>query len=152
MNTTRAGTGQRFLGYVVDGSLISTVVSPIAYLMGYDLSDGRRTIKVAFLPLIRDIGGASPGKLLLRIRVVGTDGATAHPVRRIARNLPLALSLMVTVTMPRIPVGGLVGIVDVIFLFFGSKYQRPGDKIAGTTVGRLLPRPQAYLDLGENGT
>jgi uncharacterized RDD family membrane protein YckC len=89
--------------------------------------------------LLRDITGASLGKLLLGLRVVGRDGRPATVGGRIIRNLPLALgpSCMLVPFLGYIfagPVAGVVVLVEGVMLL--SQGERLGDRLARTRVVR----------------
>lgn len=89
--------------------------------------------------LMRDMNGASLGKLALGLRVVREDGSEASTSRRILRNLPLSLAnlpillpmfgLDVIITSATV---GLVSLLEGIFLL--TTRRRIGDRLAGTVV------------------
>jgi uncharacterized RDD family membrane protein YckC len=91
--------------------------------------------------LLRDVGGASLGKVLLGMRIVTLDGQPASTGARVLRNLtlipapacmiiPLIGYLLVT------PVAFIVILVEAIMLL--SQGSRLGDKLAGTVVVKKL--------------
>ncbi len=87
--------------------------------------------------LLRDIGGASLGKITMGLRVVARDGQESTPGMRIVRNLTLAMPLVGTL----IPLAGyLVGPCFVIVLDIAEVIallatgERIGDRLAGTVV------------------
>jgi uncharacterized RDD family membrane protein YckC len=89
--------------------------------------------------LLRDINGASPGKMLLGLKVVRKDGSESGTQERILRNVTLIAGGVFAL----IPLAGLVlgpaiglamGIVELVFLL--TQKERLGDRIAGTTVVR----------------
>jgi len=70
--------------------------------------------------LLRDVLGASPGKRLLGLSVVRTDGRRVRPFDSVLRNLPLlvpGLNLLEAAAVVRRP-----------------DSRRLGDRLAGTTV------------------
>ena len=89
--------------------------------------------------LLRDITGASLGKLLLGMRVVRKDGRPASTGAKILRNVPLAIGIAFLI----IPVlGYLLGpaVATIVVMTEGililTQGERLGDRIAGTTVVR----------------
>lgn len=98
--------------------------------------------------LLRDIKGASLGKMLLGLHVVRKDGAPSTEKQRILRNITIAAGPLLLV----IPLGGLfiapivafILIVTEIVLLL-SKKERLGDMLAGTTVVKKAPAAQAAI-------
>jgi len=92
---------------------------------------------VAYI-LLRDVRGASVGKLVLKLRVVGDGPLGAGVFGRVIRNAPLALYGIREVWFEDIflmsLVAGLLLWLDILVLLLGGK--RLGDMIAGTTVVR----------------
>ncbi|MBV8866516.1 MAG: RDD family protein [Acidobacteriaceae bacterium] len=89
--------------------------------------------------LLRDIGGASPGKSVLGSFVASQNGTPASTSQRVLRNLPLAIPGL----LGMIPLIGIVfefGVAAVIFGLEGilllATGRRFGDRLAGTTVYR----------------
>lgn len=87
--------------------------------------------------ILRDIGGASLGKLLMGTRVILKDGGEAPASARLLRNLPigipgcaLAVPLAGYVLGPSC--GGLVFLIEAIALL--STGERIGDRLANTQV------------------
>ena len=89
--------------------------------------------------LLRDITGASLGKLLLGLKVVGRDGRPASTGARILRNLPIAVGPM-CMLIPVLgyiltgPVAGIMVLTEAVMLL--TQGERLGDRLAGTTVVR----------------
>lgn len=87
--------------------------------------------------LLRDITGASLGKLLLGLRVASKDGQPASAGARMLRNVPLILG-PVCMMIPFLgylfagPVSVIVILVEGIMLL--SQGERLGDRLAKTTV------------------
>jgi len=87
--------------------------------------------------LLRDITGASLGKLVLGLVVVKKDGTPSGTKERILRNLPLAIGpamliipLAGYVIAPS--VAGIIVLTEIVLLL--AKQERLGDMLAGTTV------------------
>lgn len=89
--------------------------------------------------LLRDVTGASLGKLLLGLRVVSKDGSDSTVGQRVLRNLTLAIgpALLIIPFLGIILcaiIGGTIGLVEIIF--FLTQRERLGDRFAKTTVVR----------------
>lgn len=89
--------------------------------------------------LLRDITGASVGKMVTGSLVVSENGGPASTGQKILRNLPLALPGFVGM----IPIVGIlfemilaVVILAIEVLLFLATGRRLGDRLAGTTVVR----------------
>ncbi len=89
--------------------------------------------------LLRDITGASPGKMVTGSLVVSADGLPATTGQRILRNLPLALPGIVGM----IPFIGIIFevvvavpilVIEIVLLLVTGR--RLGDRLAGTIVVR----------------
>ena len=87
--------------------------------------------------LLRDIGGASIGKMLVGLVVVKKDGSPSVTSERILRNVPLCVGpallmipLMGYALAP--PIAAILGLTEIILLLV--KHERLGDMLAGTTV------------------
>ena len=89
--------------------------------------------------LLRDITGASLGKLLLGLKVVARDGQPATVGARVLRNLPIAIGPM-CMLIPVLgyiltgPVAGIMVLTEAVMLL--TQGERLGDRLAGTTVVR----------------
>ena len=98
--------------------------------------------------LLRDVGGASPGKLVLGLRVVGRDGGSASLAGRVLRNAVLGLQGIAAALVPLAGMGflGLIarlgpsGLILVDCLYLVEKGERLSDRITGTSVV-TRPRP-----------
>jgi uncharacterized RDD family membrane protein YckC len=98
--------------------------------------------------LLRDITGASLGKMALGLRVVKKDGSSSDLKERILRNVTLAIGpalLIAPMLSPEIPVAaaGILALVEGVFLWV--KDARLGDRLAGTTVVKKAAEKQAGL-------
>jgi uncharacterized RDD family membrane protein YckC len=89
--------------------------------------------------LLRDVTGASLGKLLIGLKVVGKDGRQTSTGARILRNVPLILGPL-CMLIPILgyifagPVAAIVVLVEGIMLL--SQGERLGDRLAKTAVVR----------------
>ncbi len=135
-STALANVGIRAAGYLID-------VIPAAFvgLLGLIPIAGLIMAGFVLAPywLLRDITGASLGKLVLGLRVVRKDGQPASIGSRILRNVPLAIgpSLLMIPFLGYFlgPVtAGIILLVEVIFLL--TQGERFGDRMAGTRVVR----------------
>ncbi len=89
--------------------------------------------------MLRDVTGASLGKLMLGLRVASRDGERAGVGRRILRNIPLAAGpflLMIPIlgyAMATV-VAGCIFLVEIILVM--TQGERLGDRLANTIVIR----------------
>jgi uncharacterized RDD family membrane protein YckC len=131
-----ATTEQRFVAYLIDLLLILVV----GFFLGFT-STTAAWIAAGYL-LLRDVAGASPGKLVLRLRVLGKGGSKATVAQRVLRNATLGLQALAVAITP-LAGFGLVGLivrlgpsslvlVDALLLL--AKGQRLSDKLVGTMV------------------
>lgn len=98
---------------------------------------------VFYLPLSEMVfGGATVGKLALKIRVVRTDGSPVTPVHSLQRFLLLSVDLF-----------GTFGLGALVSALISGKRQRIGDIVADTIVVRVIPSddskyiiPTLYVD------
>jgi uncharacterized RDD family membrane protein YckC len=114
-------------------------------------------------------GGATPGKKLLGIRVIGVEGlAIDFPQSFLRNTLRLAdlapggiAAALVVPDMPVLAGIGMVGgcMLGACFCFFSRWQQRAGDIAAGTVVvrlresvmpSRIIPQRDRYNSLAEN--
>lgn len=130
----RADKGIRVAGYLID-------VIPAALLGLFSLIPvvGPMIVGLLLTPywLLRDVGGASLEKLVLRTRIVRENGQPAGAGARVLRNLPLAIGpafliipLLGYVLGPGIT--GLIVLVEAVMLL--TQGYRVGDRLAGTIV------------------
>ncbi len=89
--------------------------------------------------LLRDVTGASLGKLVLGLRVVSKDGSNSTVGQRVLRNLTLAIGPALLIIpllgiMLCAIIGGVIGLVEIIF--FLTQRERLGDRFAKTAVVR----------------
>jgi uncharacterized RDD family membrane protein YckC len=135
---TPATNDRRFAAWCIDG----VVLAAIFLLLGIPLkvwTDRGSLIATAYV-LLRDVGGASPGKLALGLRVVNQEGAPASLAARVLRNATLAIASALNSVLNY----GLARLIPdtaimVESCFLVSKGQRIGDRIAHTKVVRRRP-------------
>jgi len=122
--------GRRAGAYMVD--LIPAML--ISFGLGWLPLAGTAPAGIVLLAwwLLRDIRGASLGKMVLGLEVAGRDGAATSPRQRILRNITLIgapLSML-------LPISGWIAlaltIVEVAMLLF--RKERIGDLLAHTIV------------------
>jgi len=101
---------------IVFGTLLATPDPPPSLSLGFRVAQG----VFLLLFLLRDAGGASPGKRLLGLRVVSVAGGRVGLWQSFVRNLPLA-----------VPGWNLV---EAAMVLRRGRPSRPGDRLAGTTV------------------
>ncbi len=127
---------KRVVGYLIDviPMLLLTVLHllPVFGWMLYGL------LHIGYW-LLRDINGASPGKLVMKSFVANADGTPASTQQRILRNVPLAIPGLIGL----IPLVGLFVEIPVALAIFAGEAimllatgRRFGDRLAGTDVFR----------------
>ncbi len=87
--------------------------------------------------LARDITGQSPGKMVMKLKVVSKDGSESTNQQRLKRNAALAAPNVIAIVpllgwLLAIPVSIGVLVLELFFLF--TKGERFGDNFAGTKV------------------
>lgn len=131
---TPADKGIRVVGYLID-----VLPAILIGLLGLIPVVGGVLAGLFLTPywLLRDIGGASLGKVVLGMAVMQKDGGPARPGARIVRNIPLAIGPLLLI-IPLLgyilapPVSFIVLIIEAIMLL--TQGERLGDKLAGTVV------------------
>lgn len=99
-----------------------------------------KAVVAAYYLLLEPImGGQTPGKRLLRLRVVGVDGSTAPVGSLLVRNLVRVVDALPTFHL----LGGLV-------MFLTPRGQRLGDIAAGTVVVRERRQSTVLMRLGDD--
>ena len=134
---TKAATGERAGAYIIDvlpafavGLVFGWIPLVGAIIAGFFLG--------AYW-LLRDVAGASLGKMLLGLRVARTDGSEATVGQRILRNLPLSIgpSLLI-IPLLGYALGPFVSlaifVVEIVLVL--TQGERMGDKLASTVVVR----------------
>ena len=127
-----ASPGRRFLAYIVDGTIATLVFVPLIGLVvdpdddPHSLLAAMGTLLVLFVGylILFDAGprGATPGKRLMRIRVVDEEGAPRIGYRRAAVRRAIWF------------VGGLCLYLGWIWVFFDRHRRAWHDKAVGTLV------------------
>ena len=143
LEITLAGLGSRSAAAIID-TIIIVALSILVYLpfrSGFPPLPVR--IVLTAMPIVLFFGyhlvfetmgrRQSPGKRLLRLRVVKTDGAPVNATGSLARNLIRLVDFM--------PMFYLIGIVTV---FSTTQNQRLGDLAAGTIVV-MEPKADEFL-------
>ena len=130
-----ADPSQRFWAYLID--LIPAVA--VVLLFGWIPIIGAMIAGAILFVywLLRDVTGASIGKRMLGLRVVGRDGTPSGVGGRILRNLPFAIGpgLLVVplagyVIAP--PTAGLLVLLEAVLVATGK--ERIGDRLARTNA------------------
>ncbi len=89
--------------------------------------------------LLRDMNGASPGKLIVGSVVLRADGGPSTTSQRIMRNAPLAIPVLLEMIpllgLVLAPIASLI-IISIEMLLLVLTGRRLGDRLAGTDVFR----------------
>jgi uncharacterized RDD family membrane protein YckC len=123
-------------GYLIDGFAGAVVSFGLIWLpAGGPFLSG---VVLAAWWLLRDLTGASPGKLLLGLRVVRQDNSPSDLRQRMLRNITLVpgplLSLIGIAGFGGPAISVCLILVEVGFLWV--RHERLGDRLAGTMVVR----------------
>ena len=126
---------RRAIAWLVDLALLAAA----CWVLGIPTDQWtlRFSLAMVLYMLVRDIGGASPGKLVAGLEVVLRGGEPASPLRRVVRNLPLALTPALALFEPmRHGIGlGVALLPSAIEQFLVlARRERLGDRWAGTMV------------------
>ena len=132
----RAGLGTRFLGYIID--ILPTFLVMIIALIPI-LGQILAGLLLITYWLLRDIGGASLGKLALGYQVVQANGQPSSGAQRVVRNLPFIIApliIMIPIPFVSLVVGSAVGLTVMLteLVFLLATGNRSGDLLAGTRV------------------
>ena len=150
-----AGIGDRILAFLVDGLIIVTYVVVVSILLASALPQLENEIgyymALGLGPFLYHLlwetfyDGRSPGKALLKTRVVRLDGTRPRFSNYLVRWLLRLIDISIA-----------SGGVAVVTILFNGKGQRLGDLAAGTTVISEKPRTNLsrtlQMDLPENYT
>ena len=129
--------------YFVDLLLLTLVGVAAGYstseMDSRDLGLPMSAVSCAYL-LLKDIAGASVGKIVFGLRVRSGHGNANQVAARVLRNIPLALGPAMASVVPAggfagdvvRAIGGLVVLIEVGFVFQDGR--RLGDRLAGTIV------------------
>lgn len=138
-----AGVGIRAVATIVDGLIFLPIAWLLAFIAGTTVSSGftlegpifwfNIIIGFAYVIFFEGKLGATPGKMIVGLKVIKADGSacdiTAAAIRTVCRI-----------------VDGLMGyFVGALFIWFSARNQRLGDRAAGTLVVR-----SAYLRFSDN--
>ncbi|NOT75012.1 MAG: RDD family protein [Cyclobacteriaceae bacterium] len=138
-----AGVGDRIVAYLIDGIIkVIFVLAIIAIYIGINQFESWVWIIAAAIPvflyhLLFEIfmNGQSPGKLIMRIKVIRLDGTPATVGDFLLRWIFAFIDLHL--------IGGAVA---VLCIAIGNKGQRLGDMVAGTTVVKVASDAQTNAD------
>lgn len=137
---TIANIGERILAWIVDMLLILAFVFAILLATNFDFFPSNELIIfLIFLPLLffdflfeQFNDGQTPGKKLLKIKVIALDGTQGslgkHFLRWILRPIDVGISY---------------GLAAVLTILINGKGQRLGDLVAGTSVVSLKQRTKS---------
>ncbi|HET8887145.1 MAG TPA: RDD family protein [Salinimicrobium sp.] len=148
-----AGIGERILAFLIDAAILISYEIIVSIMMGFlNLENINRWIYASImgLPLLLYFllwetfwDGRTPGKAVLKLRVVKLDGS--RPTFSVYLIRWLLRFIDITITM-----GG----VAVVSILFSGKGQRVGDIAAGTTVisetSRIGFNHTILVDIPEN--
>jgi uncharacterized RDD family membrane protein YckC len=135
----KADPGMRILSFVVDALAWAVVVAIIAVIpiFGVLFALFLAPLLTGLYHLLRDSQGASLGKSLFGMKVIGKDGREATTGARILRNLLFAIPAFIMI----VPIlghvlGGFLAFVIVIteLISLLASGERLGDKLANTVV------------------
>jgi uncharacterized RDD family membrane protein YckC len=163
LNLDNEAIGKRILAFLIDAFIIFLYYLLVVYILSqfnFDLDDafdsdrGRiiwgwisiLTLPAMFYTLIFEVitGGYTPGKFLVKIKVVKIDGFQPTFVdffiRWIFRLVDIYLFLIIAISFGDVFVSILgfysIGLVALVLISRNKKRQRLGDMVAGTTVIR----------------
>jgi uncharacterized RDD family membrane protein YckC len=123
-----ASIGSRFIALVIDGVLLGAVTSALYPILGsFREVEGLLTFAFTIFYqwyFLTKYQGQTPGKMLLGIRVVKTDGRALSSIDAIARTLGYTLNWI------------LLGL-GWLLAFWDSNHQGLHDHIAGTHVVKV---------------
>lgn len=143
-----AGIGRRFLGMVIDNAVNIGIMMGLVFVMvsategpGVRASEGAPAVLMALICgfvalcpywiICEGLWAATPGKLMLGMRVTDRTGAPIGFGRAIGRNL---MRSVLTI----IPIGGLI---DAVFVLMDDGRRSLHDRVAGTYVVDLDGMP-----------
>jgi uncharacterized RDD family membrane protein YckC len=139
-----ANVGSRTLAILVDlalGGLVLFIVYALTILLAHDIADdwviklSSNVLRMLLVLLIFGFqwcyfnlfewiwNGQTPGKRLLHLRVIKTDGSPVSGVDVLLRNLSRPIDTL-----------GPMGLIGLLMIFVSRKAQRLGDLMAGTLV------------------
>jgi len=148
---TLANIGERILAWIVDILLILAIVVAFFVIMNFEyIPSNEVLIFLFFIPILmydflfeQFNDGQTPGKKLLKIKVIALDGTQGslgkHFLRWLLRPIDIGISY---------------GLAAVLTILINGKGQRLGDLVAGTSVVSLKQRTKStdtvYIQQDEN--
>jgi uncharacterized RDD family membrane protein YckC len=144
INYPVASVGDRIIAFLIDVAFMVMYLFVAAFLIesaGIDLGImyfGLMVLPVSLYHLLFEVlmDGQSPGKRIMRIKVVRVDGTSPtlgnYLLRWLLRFVDVTLSALF----------GLPGAVAVVVIASGGRGQRLGDIAAGTAVVKLVKQPE----------
>ncbi len=140
-----ASVGLRACAYVID-CLFTLILGPfvIVPILGPMLIG----VLLFLYWLLRDVGGASPGKLILGLQVKNNSGDPNRVGPRIIRNIlfsiaPLLFCIPVVGLLIGAPIAILVVLLETVMLLVTGK--RVGEILADTSV-KIIPKVQTVTE------
>jgi uncharacterized RDD family membrane protein YckC len=135
-SVTPADKGARAVGYLID-------ILPLLVVSLFSLIPFVGAILAGLLGLVywllRDIGGASLGKLAMGLRIASKHGGESTPGARVLRNITLAApSAALAIPVAGYALGPSCGFLMVLIetIALLSTGERVGDRLADTVVVR----------------
>jgi uncharacterized RDD family membrane protein YckC len=125
--TQMASIGSRFIALVIDGVVLGAVTSALYPILGNMRDEGVLTFALTIFYqwyFLTKYQGQTPGKMLLGIRVVKTDGSALSTLDAIVRTLGYTLNWI------------LLGI-GWLLAFWDSNHQGLHDRMADTYVVKV---------------
>ncbi|MFZ6012178.1 MAG: RDD family protein [Bacteroidota bacterium] len=130
-----ASLGDRMLAYLVDGLILTAYLLACFFMFDYfDIYATWLSISIVTIPylsyhLVFEVlmNGQSPGKKIMKIRVIRLDGGSPTLGNYLMRWMFRLIEVLL--------LGGALAIVSIAL---SSKGQRLGDVVAGTTVVKLV--------------
>jgi uncharacterized RDD family membrane protein YckC len=127
--TQMASIGSRFIALVMDGAVLGAFTSVLYPILGNMRDQGVLTFLLTITYqwyFLTKYQGQTPGKMLLGIRVVKTDGSALTTIDAIVRTLGYTLNWI------------LLGF-GWLLTFWDKNHQGLHDRIAGTYVVKVNP-------------
>tara|TARA_R110002111_G_scaffold258083_1_gene326858 strand:+ start:102321 stop:103124 length:804 start_codon:yes stop_codon:yes gene_type:complete len=134
-----ASVGLRVCAYIID-CLVTFVLTPFIFIP--ILGQVMIGVFLFFYWLLRDVGGASPGKLILGMQVGNNTGDPFRVGPRIMRNIllsigPMLFCIPIVGFLIGAPIALLIILLEVVMLLATGK--RIGDRLGGTSV-KTIPK------------
>ncbi len=126
-----ASRGQRFLAFLVD-FVISLIVGVVGFVIGSAVGDAGQTLNSVFgliywiiVLIMVATRGQSPGKIVIGIKIVKTDGVSIGIGRTLVREVIGKI------------ISAIIILLGYIWILFDSKNQGWHDKISDTMVVKV---------------